>query len=92
MAHNWSGWPGAYCLRCGSGQVLEIALAEGWLKPGHDQVDRAGNKTHPDKWKSEDHKELVRLCDNFCYADMEPGEQEAHRAKIKALQDKLGIK
>lgn len=27
--HNWSGWPGAYCLDCGIEDPYEIALAEG---------------------------------------------------------------
>lgn len=91
MAHVWSGWPGAYCTKCGAGQVLEVALANGWLQFGHDRVDRDGNKTNPDKWKSPDHEELVRLCDGFCCADMPPDEQESHNAKIKALKDKLGV-
>ena len=27
--HNWSGWPGAWCLDCGCEDPREIALAEG---------------------------------------------------------------
>jgi len=81
--HLWSGWPGAYCLRCGAGQVLEIALGEGWLSPGYDQMD--------DKWRSEDHKALVDLCDNHCYADMTEEERESHKFKINVLQEKLGV-
>jgi hypothetical protein len=27
--HNWSGWPGAYCLNCGAGDPAEDALAHG---------------------------------------------------------------
>lgn len=85
MAHVWSGWPGAYCTRCGAEQVLEIALADGWTW-------FEGDMDSPDRgWKSPDHVELVRLCDGFCYADMTPEEQEAHKAKVKALQDKLGV-
>lgn len=26
--HRWSGWPGAYCMYCGSEDVREICLAE----------------------------------------------------------------
>ncbi len=26
--HNWSGWPGAFCSRCGATQALEEALAD----------------------------------------------------------------
>jgi hypothetical protein len=31
--HNWSGWPGAHCLKCGSGDPVEEAIADGWLDP-----------------------------------------------------------
>ena len=27
--HNWSGWPGAWCLDCGCDDPREIALADG---------------------------------------------------------------
>jgi hypothetical protein len=27
--HNWSGWPGAWCMDCGCDDPREIALAEG---------------------------------------------------------------
>jgi hypothetical protein len=27
--HNWSGWPGAFCLDCGIEDHLEQALADG---------------------------------------------------------------
>lgn len=30
--HNWSGWPGAYCLNCGAGDPGEDALAHGCLE------------------------------------------------------------
>ena len=26
MTHRWSGWPGAYCMDCGSEDVMESAL------------------------------------------------------------------
>lgn len=26
MSHQWSGWPGAYCLKCGTSDPLEEAL------------------------------------------------------------------
>lgn len=29
VEHWWSGWPGAYCLKCGAEDPTEIALAEG---------------------------------------------------------------
>ena len=28
MPHHWSGWPGAYCLHCGSEDPVEISLAD----------------------------------------------------------------
>lgn len=27
--HRWSGWPGAFCMYCGSEDVREICLSEG---------------------------------------------------------------
>jgi hypothetical protein len=27
--HHWSGWPGAWCLKCGAEDPWEIALADG---------------------------------------------------------------
>ena len=41
-------------------------------------------------WKSDDHKALVELCDNFCFADMNAEEVEAHHARIEELAKKLG--
>jgi hypothetical protein len=29
--HNWSGWPGAWCLSCGCDDPYEIALADGLI-------------------------------------------------------------
>jgi hypothetical protein len=37
--HKWSGWPGAYCLKCGSEDVMEIAIAEGWYDPYTEKWD-----------------------------------------------------
>lgn len=31
--HKWSGWPGAYCLKCGREDPVEIAIADNWLDP-----------------------------------------------------------
>ena len=81
MSHQWSGWPGAICTRCGSEQVLELALGEDWL---------AFDEHNNEQWKSPDHQALVNLCDGACYADMTTAEQEAHKAKIKVLCDKIG--
>jgi hypothetical protein len=46
LSHKWSGWPGAYCLRCGSEDPLEIALADGWYDP------------YTDTWDTEEHRQL----------------------------------
>ena len=81
--HQWSGWPGAYCLRCGVEHVLETAIGENWYTPpfsGQAEV-----------WKSEGHKKLVELCDGTCYADLTPEQQQKHTAEIQELCDKLGI-
>lgn len=26
--HNWSGWPGAFCLDCGAEDMIELCIAE----------------------------------------------------------------
>ena len=31
--HKWSGWPGAFCLKCGSDDPIENAIGLGWLDP-----------------------------------------------------------
>jgi hypothetical protein len=88
--HKWfNSWPGNFCLRCGSEQVLELALAENWqdFEDGPDE-ETPGSPV----WKSEDHKALVDLCDDFCYADMTASEAEEHKAKIKVLCDKVGYR
>jgi len=52
--HRWSGWPGAYCLKCGAGHAQEIALADGWYDPVEDT------------WDTEEHKKLVYDADGNC--------------------------
>jgi len=34
--HNWSGWPGAFCLKCGADCLIEIAIAQGDFDPYND--------------------------------------------------------
>lgn len=46
--HHWSGWPGAYCLKCGTEDPLETALADGWFDP------------YEQEWDSEEHHEEVK--------------------------------
>ena len=31
--HHWSGWPGAYCMKCGAEDPMEIALADNLWEP-----------------------------------------------------------
>ena len=81
MAHNWSGWPGAVCQKCGAEHALENALALGWIDV------RQGDE---DKWISEDHKALVDLCDNHCSKDMSPEDFHKVCEEAKALIAKIG--
>lgn len=80
--HQWSGLPGKFCMKCGAGSVLEIAVADSWLDFGPGM---------PEVWKSEDHKELVHLCDDFCFDDMDEEAKKAHSEKIRVLTEKLGV-
>jgi hypothetical protein len=47
MNHRWSGWPGAFCLDCGSEDKNEIALADGTIEPGGDEDDLNEPCTEP---------------------------------------------
>ena len=59
-AHKWSGWPGAYCLKCGCEHALENAMAMGWYDP------------FEEKWDTEEHRKEVEQADGFCpLADIE---------------------
>ena len=80
MAHQWSGWPGCYCQKCGVEHALENALANNWFEIGED-----GQET----WKSEDHHELVNLCDNNCSATMTEEEFKEVERKCRELGDKI---
>lgn len=57
-SHRWSGWPGAYCLDCGSEDPLENALGLGWFDPVRDT------------WDTEDHR-LQVIAANKCLAKEE---------------------
>lgn len=37
--HWWSGWPGAFCLKCGAGHLLETAIGMGYYDPFNDTWD-----------------------------------------------------
>jgi hypothetical protein len=58
--HRWSGWPGAFCLRCGVEHAWENALAMNWV-----DIDASGHET----WDTEEHRLLVLKCDTTCSAD-----------------------
>ena len=84
MAHNWSGWPGAYCTRCGAEDAFENARGMGWV----DLV--GGDEEMPvEKWKSEKHKQLVLLCNSSCAADMTPEEYKKITEQEIALEKEV---
>lgn len=56
--HAWSGWPGAYCLKCGAEHAMENAIALGWYDPLED------------KWDTEAHRLEVENADGICRADL----------------------
>lgn len=39
-AHAWSGWPGAYCQKCGRDDPQEACLAENCLCACHETEDQ----------------------------------------------------
>lgn len=46
--HNWSGWPGAYCLKCGVEDMEEVAIADNVLDP------------YTGEWTTEEEKQKYR--------------------------------
>lgn len=84
MGHKWSGWPGAYCLKCGAGDVAEVALADGWIDFVEDKNNPNGMRM---VYKSEVHKELIELCNNNCSADMTEDEFAKIQERAKELED-----
>lgn len=55
--HNWSGFPGGYCLKCGAECAIENAIGDNWYDPVED------------KWDTEEHRIEVLPCDGCCPAD-----------------------
>jgi len=43
--HRWSGWPGAYCMKCGIEDSLEYAIANDYYNP------------YTGVWDTDEHKE-----------------------------------
>ena len=79
MSHEWSGWPGAFCLKCGAEDALENALAIGWLT-----VNETGNHfMHPK------YEEMVNLCNGNCAKDMSKEEFKKVQDKADELQKEI---
>lgn len=79
MSHEWSGWPGAFCLKCGAEDALENALAMGWLR-----IDETGNHfTHPT------YKKMVNLCNGNCAADMSKEQFQKVKDEADELQKEI---
>jgi len=36
IEHWWSGWPGAFCMKCGTEDVMETCLADSCYCPCHE--------------------------------------------------------
>jgi hypothetical protein len=54
--HWWSGWPGAYCMRCGADDPMEFAIGNNYYDP------------LTDKWDTEQHR-LEYESKNRCIVD-----------------------
>lgn len=37
LFHHWSGWPGAFCMKCGCEDPMEVALGDGLWEPNYDK-------------------------------------------------------
>lgn len=77
MNHNWSGWPGAYCLNCGVKDWMEYAIGNSWYY------------VYTQKWKSEKHKKLVELINSECFKEMEEEKYEKIIKEIRQLRKEL---
>jgi hypothetical protein len=71
--HNWSGFPGGYCLKCGAECAIESAIGEGWYDP------------FDDRWDTEEHRLEVLTCDGCCAADYPMKVQFSIAALEKAI-------
>ena len=56
--HWWSGWPGAFCMKCGAENAVEIAIADNWYDP------------YDDKWDTPEHKAEAEARDGKCPLDL----------------------
>jgi len=84
MPHQWSGFPGAFCLKCGVENEMENALGLGWFT-----IPPPGKNKENEKWLSEDHRRLVELCDTYCEAVTLPEVMQRVREEVKQLKSKI---
>ena len=79
--HQWSGWPGAMCLKCHQPDMQERALADGW-------IDITQN-TDDVSWRSSAHKNYVAHCNGSCPADMSFEERDKYAGEIERLRKEI---
>jgi hypothetical protein len=78
--HWWSGWPGAYCMKCHAAHALEVVL-------GLDLVEMTGDEGDgPLVWKSEEARELFEGHDTVC-----PSDGPESEAKFKDIVQRINI-
>jgi hypothetical protein len=89
MAHNWSGFPGGFCQKCGAECAWETALALGWVDIYPEPNPEGGEDICVTNWKSPLYQEFVGLCDNICLADLTEDERVEHRRKLNEAETKV---
>lgn len=82
--HNWSGWPGAFCQKCGTEDALENAMALNWVNIYPDE-----NNTPVETWISVQHKEYVYFVNNNCRADMNIEQLQEFEEKVVEMENIL---
>lgn len=68
--HKWSGWPGAYCLKCGSEDAMENAIGLDWYDP------------YEDTWDTPEHREEVRQTFECPVTDLEWAEHLEKQGRL----------
>ena len=57
--HQWSGWPGAFCLKCGAEDKTELAVGDGIIDPLYMDIVPADlpieYRQEPCPWKDYDY-------------------------------------
>jgi hypothetical protein len=74
--HNWSGWPGAYCLDCGVEHASENALALDWV-----DVDENG-----ETWKSPTLRQYIEFLDSHCLAEANEDEVKWYKEELERIK------